>query len=146
MRTTGMLTALAVMLTAPASTPAASTAEVTMTVHARGFRDDGGQALVALYRSPDTWLKIDRAFRRSSVPIHDRAVEVRFDALPTGDYAVAVIHDANGNGRLDMRWFPWPKPKEGAAVSNGATGGPPKWRDAKLVLDADRTVDVTLTY
>jgi uncharacterized protein (DUF2141 family) len=142
---TGMTTALLSVMLA-ASAPAALAAPLTMTVRARGFRNASGQALIALYRSSDTWLKIDRAFRRTAAPIRDGAVEVRFDALPSGDYAVAVIHDSNGNGRLDMRWFPWPKPKEGAGVSNGASGGPPKWRDAKLALDADRTVDVTLTY
>lgn len=133
----------------PARTDAAAIApspSLAITVRAHGFRDATGQALVALYRSSDTWLKIDRAFRRTSVPIHGDTVEVRFDALPPGEYAVAVVHDHNGNGKLDMRWFPWPKPREGAGVSNGATGGPPKWRDAKLWLSATTAVDVTLIY
>ncbi len=135
--------------TATAPSAAASTATaptIALTVRAHGFRDATGQAVIALYRSSNTWLKIDRAFRRTTAPIKDGAVEVRFDALPRGEYAVAVVHDATGNGRLDMRWFPWPKPREGAGVSNDATGGPPRWRDAKLELSADAAVDVKLIY
>jgi uncharacterized protein (DUF2141 family) len=119
---------------------------VALTVHATGFRSPTGQAVVAVYRSPDDWLKVSRAHRVATVPIRDGAVEVRFDDLDPGTYAVAVIHDENRNGKLDMRWFPWPKPREGAGVSNDARGGPPKWRDAKLELNGDSTIQLSLTY
>ena len=40
---------------------------------------------------------------------------VRFDALPRGQWAIAVIHDANGNGKLDT--FAG-IPREGFGFSN----------------------------
>jgi uncharacterized protein (DUF2141 family) len=117
-----------------------------ITVHATGFRNADGQAIVALYRSASDWLKVGQAHRVATVPIGNGAVDVRFDGLDAGTYAVSVIHDENRNGKLDMRWFPWPKPKEGAGVSNDARGGPPRWRDAKLELDRDANIQVSLTY
>lgn len=74
-----------------------------------------------------------RALTRS---IPATAREVRFDALPVGDYAVAVIHDENGNKKLDTALG---IPREGFGFSrNPAIGfGPPKFAAARFTLDAD---------
>ncbi len=59
-----------------------------------------------------------------------------FDSLPfDSNYAVAVVHDRNGNDRLDMRWFPFPKPKEGAGVSGNHTRmGKPRYEPARFAV------------
>lgn len=61
---------------------------------------------------------------------------VRFDGLGTGDYAIAVIHDENGNRKLDTTLG---IPREGFGFSrNPAIGfGPPKFTAARFTLDAD---------
>lgn len=64
---------------------------------------------------------------------------IRFDALPRGVYAIAVIHDANGNSRLDT--FAG-IPREGFGFSrNPPVGfGAPRFAAARFVLvgDAER--------
>jgi uncharacterized protein (DUF2141 family) len=57
-----------------------------------------------------------------------------------GHYAVAALHDENGNGVLDKNWLGMPN--EGSGFSRDATGswGPPDFDDAMLVLPADRVV------
>ncbi|WP_326525324.1 DUF2141 domain-containing protein [Sphingomonas sp.] len=72
-----------------------------------------------------------RALTRS-IPAGTRAVT--FDALPVGGYAVAVIHDENGNGKLDTMMG---IPREGFGFSrNPAIGfGPPKFGAARFALD-----------
>ena len=110
---------------------------VALTVNAVGFKGAKGQALVALYDSGDTWLKHDRALRLEKIkPIKDGSVTLTFRDLPPGDYAVEVIHDENENGKLDMRWLPYPHPAEGAGASNdaAATLGPPSYADARFRL------------
>jgi uncharacterized protein (DUF2141 family) len=59
-----------------------------------------------------------------------------FDSLPhDSGYAIAVTHDRNGNDKLDMRWFPFPKPKEGAGVSrNHVRMGKPRYDQARFAL------------
>lgn len=76
-----------------------------------------------------------RALRRS-VPATAKAI--RFDALPVGGYAVAVIHDENSNAKLDTMMG---IPREGFGFSrNPAIGfGPPKFGAARFTLDADGT-------
>lgn len=69
-----------------------------------------------------------------SVPAADHAL--RFDGLPRGAYAVAVVHDENGNHRLDTLAG---IPREGYGFSNNAPVrfGPPKFAAARFDLGGD---------
>jgi uncharacterized protein (DUF2141 family) len=57
-----------------------------------------------------------------------------FDGLPPGIYAVAVVHDENGNGRLDRNILGMPV--EGYGVSNNRTYAfsAPRWEESRFSL------------
>lgn len=48
----------------------------------------------------------------------DGAARCVFDHVPPGTYAIAVVHDTNGNGRADTNFLGIPT--EGVGVSNNA--------------------------
>ncbi|WP_294088875.1 DUF2141 domain-containing protein [Sphingomonas sp.] len=69
-----------------------------------------------------------------------------YDGLPPGNYAVAVIHDANNNKKLDTFMG---IPREGFGFSRDpAIGfGPPKFRAAAFDVAGPRTVQhITMHY
>ena len=71
---------------------------------------------------------------------------VRFDGLAPGNYAVAVIHDANGNARLDTMLG---IPREGFGFSrNPRIGfGPPSFTSARFAVDPQpQTQSVRIRY
>ena len=113
------------------------TPTATLEVMITGIRaHQGGVLLVALYDAEARWLTLDSARTvRRIAPTADSLVAV-FEGLPLdSSYAIAVIHDRNGNGELDMRWFPFPKPKEGAGVSqNHLRMGKPRFEHARFSL------------
>jgi uncharacterized protein (DUF2141 family) len=142
---------LLLMLAAPAlaaQTPA--TTLRTLEVAVQGVRaDQGGALVVALYDRAPGWLVLDSARAVRRLPVAEDSLTVRFDSLPFGTgYAVVVIHDRNGNDKLDMRWLPYPKPKEGSGVSNNHTRkGPPEYEAARVVLgDSSSTILITMRY
>jgi uncharacterized protein (DUF2141 family) len=99
---------------------------------------DGGNLIVALYADEDSWLELDRAFRVQTHRADAETVRVSFDGIPPGEYALQVIHDKNENGKFDMRWFPYPRPKEGAGVSNDhVRKGKPHHREALFTVQGD---------
>jgi uncharacterized protein (DUF2141 family) len=59
-----------------------------------------------------------------------------FDGLAPGAYAVAVVHDENGNDRLDRNFVGIPS--EGYGVSNNRTYAmaSPKWDESRLTMEA----------
>jgi uncharacterized protein (DUF2141 family) len=60
---------------------------------------------------------------------------IRFEGLPPGDYAVAVIHDANANARLDTMLG---IPREGFGFSRDPAirFGPPRFAAAQFAVAA----------
>lgn len=61
---------------------------------------------------------------------------VRFQGLAEGDHAVAVVHDENGNGRLDTLMG---VPREGFGFSRNPriAFGPPRFHQASLSLNGE---------
>ena len=81
---------------------------------------------------------------RLSIP----ASETRFTlpGLPPGSYALAVIHDENGNGRLDTFLG---VPREGYGFSRNAPVrfGPPRFAAARFTLGIEGATErVTMRY
>lgn len=110
--------------------------KVSLSVSAVDFCNAKGQAIIAVFDSKEGWPKLERAIRVEKIKLEKVTVDVTFRDLPPGTYAVEVIHDENENGKLDMRWLPYPKPTEGAGASNDAPAsiGPPSWSDARFKL------------
>jgi uncharacterized protein (DUF2141 family) len=133
----------------PAAVPVPAAPQATLAFAVEGVRNARGQLLVAVYTSSSAWLDLSRAARVLKLPATPGTMYAVMEELPVGPCAVAVFHDENGNGKLDMGWFPLPGPTEGTGASNGATGrlGPPKYDDARLDCRPGETVvRVRLSY
>lgn len=128
---------------------ASASAQATVTVKIDGLKGTEGVALVALYDSPEAWLKVPKAVQVVRAKITGAGLVVELKGVKPGTYAVSVIHDENKNNELDMRWLPYPKPKEGAGSSGSQDSGvgPPKWEGAKLdVAAAGASISVSMKY
>jgi uncharacterized protein (DUF2141 family) len=108
----------------------------SLNVIVTGIAESRGQLLVTVFTSAGGWPKPQRAAAAARVTASAPYQEVRFDDLPAGPCAVSVVHDLDGNGKLTMRWFPFPSPAEPTGASNGATGtlGPPSFERARFDL------------
>ncbi|MFA4949009.1 MAG: DUF2141 domain-containing protein [Candidatus Krumholzibacteriia bacterium] len=119
-------------------------------VTAVGIRaDQGGSLVVALYRDKASRLDEDKAFLKKVMKVESDSMTVIFEGVPLDStYAVEVIHDKNDNGKLDMRKFPYPRPKEGAGVSNNTFRlGPPAYDKARFALaESSVIVRVVMRY
>jgi uncharacterized protein (DUF2141 family) len=143
------LLAMAIVFGFALPRPVHAQAAATVTVKISGFKGVEGIALVTLYDSEQSWLKVPKAVQVVRAKIGGAALSVDFKDIKPGTYAVSVIHDENKNNELDMRWLPYPKPKEGVGVSNDPENkaGPPKWEAAKFeVAAAPVTVKATVRY
>jgi uncharacterized protein (DUF2141 family) len=101
-------------------------------VEATGFGDGSGQAWVAVFASRHSFPEQPRF----TAPQPIAAGTARWDVpdLPSGDYAVLVWHDRDGDGVLDTGWG---GPDEPYGYSNGVRGKRPKWEDARVALGPD---------
>lgn len=82
---------------------------------------------------------------KASAPANE-PVRIRFPAMPSGNYAVTVLHDENSNGKVDMLFG---IPREGVGFSRNPTFsfGPPRFSAARFALGReDVTLNVTMKY
>lgn len=110
---------------------AGSTPVATLEVTVDNVRSAEGQVRVAVY-TKDNWLG-QEPLARVWTPAKGETVIAKFE-LPPGEYAVAVLHDLNDNGRMDYRLVRFPKEPYGFSNDAKPKLGPPKFEDAAFLL------------
>jgi uncharacterized protein (DUF2141 family) len=124
-----------------------TSAQYTLDIAVSGIHNDKGTLYLSLYNGEKGFPKDPKAANRLAYArIVNGISTFRFDHLPKGTYAVACYHDENGNGKLDDNLFGIPT--EGTGASNDAKGffGPPKFRDAKFLLNRDTAITIRIRY
>jgi uncharacterized protein (DUF2141 family) len=78
------------------------------------------------------------------LPAISPAIAFSTTAIEPGEYGVRVMHDRNGNRKLDSNLVGIPTEPWG--FSNNASGsfGPPGWEAVRFELDGDLTQDIRL--
>jgi len=71
-----------------------------VTVNISNFSPSSGTVEVSLFNSAGSFL-VEPYLQASGNVDEDGNFQTRFAALPSGEYAVVVVHDANNNGQLD---------------------------------------------
>ena len=87
----------------------------------------------------------DPAAHKLAVPSRDAAM-LRFTGVPPGRYAIALLDDANRNGKADMALF---LPREGFGFSRNAAVrfGPPMFSAAVFEVGADEVrIPIRMRY
>jgi uncharacterized protein (DUF2141 family) len=142
---------LAFLLWAPFPSLTAQTKDTgTLTVRVTGARNTKGKIGVTLFQDaqgfPDDTSK---AVRQQSVEIdsNTRSAQVTFKDVPQGTFAVSVLHDENGNGKMDKNFVGIPKEGYGASNNPKKKKRAPTFDEAKFSLNtSEQTIEITLIY
>jgi uncharacterized protein (DUF2141 family) len=136
---------LAPLLLLAALAPSAALAgDLTVTV--KGVKNAAGSVLGAVYDEAG-FMQQPKAKAVGKAKAQAGAVVLVFHGVPAGRYAVAVFHDANGDGQLNRNGLG--VPTEGYGFSNDAqgAGGPPKFGQAAFSFDGGaKALSVDLDY
>lgn len=129
-----MKTLLKTAICAAAILTASVAGAADLTIHIDDVKSASGNLMVALFSSAGNFLK--KPDNGTGAPAAASDNKIVFKDLPAGEYAFAVYHDANSNGKMDKNLIGIPT--EDYAFSNNAMGkmGPPNYDDAKFVLPA----------
>jgi uncharacterized protein (DUF2141 family) len=116
-----------------------------LTVSISGAVPGTGKLMVALYDREAGFPGRGQHVSAQVVSAVRTTNEVAFADLPYGRYAVAIIYDRYGNGKLDMRLGVLPKEPLGFSNNAKARFGPPKFGDAAFGFDQPhKKIDVVL--
>lgn len=113
-----------------------------------GLKNDDGKVGCLLFAQAEGFpSKSKKAKAQLWVKVQQNKARCTFEGLVPGWYAVAVLHDANNNAKMDTNFVGIPS--EGYGASNDVKGfmGPPKFADAKIeVSEGTKKVRIKMNY
>lgn len=129
--------------------PASPPSQLTLEIH--GVTTVQGQLCIALFRSEHGFPSENHhALLSHCVPLStgispERTTQASFENLAPGQYAAAVFHDANGDGKLNTGLFGIPKEDFGFTANPKVRLGAPSFRDSALTLEGGQTLTARIT-
>jgi uncharacterized protein (DUF2141 family) len=119
-----------------------------LTIHVTGLRNKKGSVSLTLYRGSEGFRDPQKAYLADTLPILGSSIMLPFAQLPPDDYAILVLHDENGNSKMDTSLG---FPREGFGSSNNPKPrfGPPSFEETRFAITGDtpeRHIVIQIVY
>ena len=116
-------------------TPALPPKKATLTVDIQNIREVKGQVQLGLFASADGFPDKAKPAQAKIVNVSGQKVQAIFDVEP-GDYALAIFHDVNGNGKIDKKMFGIPTEPYGFSNNVRPKMSAPSFAACKVAVGA----------
>jgi uncharacterized protein (DUF2141 family) len=119
---------------------AEATSSSTLTVTISGLGNQQGQVCFSLFSGRQGFPSNGAyAIQASCVSAASTPVIVTFQNLNVGNYAVAVFHDANGDGVLNRNWLGVPTEAFGFSQNPRIIASAPQFGDSAVLVAGSQT-------
>ncbi|MCK8492816.1 MULTISPECIES: DUF2141 domain-containing protein [Spirosoma] len=123
--------------------PVKSPKKANLQVDIQNVRTMKGDVYVALFNAKNAFPE-GKPLEGKKLEVKEKSVHTTFSVDP-GDYAIAVYHDENGNGKMDKRVFGIPKEPYGFSNNFRPTMSAPKFSDCQFsVGDGGKSISIKL--
>ncbi len=102
-----------------------------LAVTVTNIQKTGKNLIFGIFRKSDPFLVFDKSWKTELVQANGPSVTISFE-IPYGDYAIALTHDLNGNGKLDKNFFGVPKEPYGFSQNFHPKLSSPDFDDCKI--------------
>lgn len=100
----------------------------------------GGDLLIGVF-DKSNFLKEKKELYTKKVVVNKKSHQVILSDIKPGEYAIAISHDINQNGKLEKNFVGYPKEPVGFSNNAPMKFGPPSYKDAKFeVTENDTTL------
>ena len=118
----------------------------TLTVTVTNFNQLEGNIIVSVFNKSEDFPKEGKHYQDNTSKVNNYSKTIIFKNLPVGDYAVAILHDRNSDGKCNKNLFGIPK--EGYGFSNNCKPilSAPSFKCTKINLSSNKTIKIELIY
>ena len=96
-----------------------------------------GSIYVAVFDRQENFLNTGKMRAQRIVPVTSSGkINITFNDLPPGTYAISCFHDVNGNGQLDKNWMGIPSEPYGFSNNARPKFRAPNWAETQFTLSA----------
>jgi uncharacterized protein (DUF2141 family) len=140
---------IATLLTISFTEIAQAESTTSLTVVVNGIRNQTGEICLRVYNSEKGFPDNAKSEVKSGcTKITGNSIKQVFSGLKSGNYAVAVVDDQNGDHKLNKDFFGIPE--EGFGISRNPivsiSTGTPKFKNASFKVDKNTTINIFLKY
>lgn len=131
----------------PHSATTGKAAKVVVTV--TNLRNADGVVLACMTASEKNFPKCRgvAGTKSSRVEAHEGRLTLTFEDVPPGNYAIALLHDENANGKADRALGMMPREGFGFSRDAPVRMGPPAFQDAEFGIGTqDRSMTIRMRY
>ncbi len=119
------------------------TAEIHMEI--QNIEGTGGELVTGIFDNATDFKNKTKPFRASKIEITDSSVSYTYLDIPIGNYAIAVFHDTNGDGKVNTKSMKIPT--EGVGVSGKMPKmRAPKFEETAFKLENDTVIIIRMVY
>lgn len=115
-----------------------------LTVEVKSIPNEKGTIFIGLFRPKDQFPIFGKQYIGKVIPVSGKKISYTFNDLGEGNYAVAVFHDENKNGKLDKNYLGIPTEAYGFSNNARRTFSAPSFEEAEVNLKSDLTISITL--
>jgi uncharacterized protein (DUF2141 family) len=121
---------------------------VNLTVELQNVDSSLGTVDLAIYNNSTGFPGGGTPFQLAQAPAQKGTVKVQVPNLPDGVYAITVLHDDNGDGKMDYNGLGMPTKGFGFSNNPNITFGAPSFDDCKITVtqQSNNTVIVMKHY
>lgn len=126
----------------------ASTSNYCLTIEITGLKNQQGTVCLNLFSNEQGFPnQSDRAVATQYIQANEAPLTATFEQLTPGEYAVAVMHDANADGELNTGIFGIPKEGFGFSRNPKIGTSAPSFQESAIVLSDENTqIQIELRY
>ena len=120
--------------------------EGTIALKIHDVKDAVGQLRIGIFDKPSDFKNKENPVYKKSVLLKDTLVEVNFEHVANGQYAIAVYHDENNDFQLNQKKLGIPAEGVGFSGVSKSKIKPPDFDVASFHFAEDTTIHLHLRY
>ncbi|WP_235296411.1 DUF2141 domain-containing protein [Portibacter marinus] len=121
-----------------------SISEYKVDVAITGINKMEGDIRIAIYSSNEEFLSEKDIMDFRIVPVDGSTVNCQFKVNEKGQYAMALVHDLNRNGKMDVNFFGWPKEPYAFSKNPGIWFRAPTFEECAIQVDGDERIEIKM--
>ncbi len=115
-----------------------------LTVNVANIESIKGEIEIGIFNTSSGFLKEGKAFKTIRVKVKSTSQTIEIKDLPTGNYAISMYHDVNGDGKCNLNFFGIPTEPYGFSNNFRPKLSAPNFNDCNFAVNSDLTLQIKL--
>lgn len=117
-----------------------------LTVVIDNIKEIKGDIFIGLYDKAESFPTPGKFFKNIAVKVKGKIVKYTFDNLDKKNYAIALYHDENGDGKINKNFIGIPTEGYGFSRNFKPSISAPDFDQTKIKLEQDKEITISLIH